>query len=74
MVAPNELNPADKMNYPLLNHRRQANVCVTCDRFITGTSDIKWINKHTLLQHEKRLQDPELTEPIKQCYQVLVKS
>ena len=37
---------------------------------ITGTADIKWVHKQTLLEHAKRLQDSELTEPVKHCYKV----
>lgn len=70
-IGKNELNPNQMINYPLLNHCHQANVCVVCDRFITGTADIKWIYKQTLLEHGKRLKDSELTEPVKQCYKVL---
>jgi hypothetical protein len=28
---------------PLYDQLRQANVCVICDRFITGTADLNWI-------------------------------
>jgi hypothetical protein len=37
---------------PIYDQVYQANVCVTCDRFITGTAEIKWIKKNTLLQHK----------------------
>jgi hypothetical protein len=45
------------VDFPLAGMCHQANVCVCCDRFITGTSEIKWINKTVLLLNEKRLQD-----------------
>jgi len=33
----------------------QANVCVILDRFETGTAEITWIKKNTLLQHKSQL-------------------
>ena len=33
------------IDFPLAGMWHQANVCVCCDRFITGTNEIKWINK-----------------------------
>ena len=44
------------VDFPLAGMCHQANVCVCCDRFIIGTSEIKWINKTVLLFNEKRLQ------------------
>lgn len=38
--------------FPLLGMFHQANVCVCCNRFISGTGNIKWINKAILLSHE----------------------
>jgi hypothetical protein len=36
------------INYPLLGlGLHQANVCVACDRFITGIAEIKWVAKDT---------------------------
>ena len=61
-IGQNELNPNQTINYPLLNHCHQANVCVVCDRFVTGTTDIKWIHKFTLLEHGKKLHNLELPE------------
>jgi hypothetical protein len=37
---------------PIYDQVYQAYVCVICDRFITGTAEIKWIKKNTLLQHK----------------------
>jgi hypothetical protein len=48
----------------------QANVCVICDRFITGTAEIKWIKKNALLQHTSRLSIPRHKKELQQCYQV----
>jgi len=48
----------------------QANVCVICDRFITGTAEIKWIKKNALLQHKSRLSIPRHKKELQQCYQV----
>jgi hypothetical protein len=59
------------INFPLAGMCHQANVCVCCDRFITGTSEIKWINKTVLLIHEKRLQDSDLSCLLQNCYNVL---
>jgi hypothetical protein len=59
------------INFPLAGMCHQANVCVCCDRFITGTSEIKWINKTVLMIHEKRLQDSELSCLLQNCYNVL---
>ena len=69
-ISPNELDLNQTINYPLLNHFHQANVCLVCDRFMTSTADIKWNHKQTLLEHGRRLQDSEVTEPVKQCYKV----
>jgi hypothetical protein len=41
---------------PIYDQLHQANVCVMCDRFITGTAELFWIHKSTLLQHKSRLQ------------------
>ena len=59
------------INFPLAGMCHQANVCVCCDRFITGTSEIKWINETILLIHEKRLQDSDLSCLLQNCYNVL---
>ena len=59
------------IQFPLLGMCHQANVCVCCDRFITGTSDIKWINKAVLLSNKDRLQDSELSNSLNSCYNVL---
>ncbi len=40
---------------PLYDQLHQANVCIICDRFITGTADLNWIKKNTLIQHKARL-------------------
>ncbi len=32
---------------PIYDQVHQANVCVICDRFITGTAEIKWIKKNS---------------------------
>ena len=57
--------------FPLLGMCHQANVCVCCDRFITGTSEVKWINKAVLLCNKDRLQDSELSISLQNCYNVL---
>ena len=36
----------------------------------TGTAEIKWIKKNTLLQHKLRLSTPGLKKELQQCYQV----
>jgi hypothetical protein len=36
---------------PIYDQLHQANVCVICDLFITGTAELFWIHKNTLLQH-----------------------
>jgi hypothetical protein len=56
---------------PLYDQLHQANVCVICDRFITGTADLNWIEKHTLLQHKARLTIPGINSELQKCYQVL---
>jgi hypothetical protein len=48
----------------------QANVCVICDRFITGTADLNWIKKNTLIQHKARLTIPDINSELQKCYQV----
>jgi hypothetical protein len=55
---------------PIYDQVHQANVCVICDRFITGTAEIKWIKNNTLLQHKSRLSIPGLKKELQQCYQV----
>jgi hypothetical protein len=45
----------EKNEIPLYDQIHQANVCVICDRFITGTAELNWIKKNTLLQHKSRL-------------------
>jgi hypothetical protein len=56
--------------FPLRNECHQANVCVACDRFISGTGDVKWIHKKTLLLNEDRLADSDLSDTLKGCYKV----
>jgi flagellar biosynthesis GTPase FlhF len=58
------------IHYPLKGMCHQANVCVCCDRFITGTNEVKWISKETLIRNQFRLQDHELTVSLKNCYNV----
>jgi len=36
---------------PIYDQLHQANVCVICDRYITGINDLYWIKKNTLLSH-----------------------
>ena len=54
----------------LYDQLHQANVCVICDRFITGTADLNWIKKNTLLQHKTRLTLPGINMELQKCYQV----
>jgi hypothetical protein len=56
--------------YPLRGLCHQANVCVCCDRFITGTDEVRWISKQNLLVNHERLIDNELPEGLKNCYKV----
>jgi hypothetical protein len=58
------------MDFPLRGMVHQANVCVCCDRFITGVSEVKWIKKQVLLLHHRRLMDDELPKALKDCYMV----
>ena len=58
------------MDFPLRGMFHQANVCVCCDRFITGVSEVKWIKKQILLLHHRRLMDDELPKALKDCYRV----
>jgi hypothetical protein len=58
------------MDFPLRGMFHQANICVCCDRFITGVSEIRWIKKQMLLFHHRRLIDDELPEALKNCYKV----
>ncbi len=55
---------------PIYDQVHQANVCVICDRFITGIAEMKWIKKNTLLQYKSRLSIPGLKKELQQCYQV----
>jgi hypothetical protein len=55
---------------PLYDQSHQANVCVICDRFITGAADLNWIKKNTLLQHKTRLTIPGINSELQKCYQV----
>ncbi len=48
----------------------EANVCIICDRFITGTADLNWIKKNTLIQHKARLTIPDINSELQKCYQV----
>ena len=52
---------------PLYDQLHQANVCVICDRFITGTADLNWIQKNTLLQHKTRLTIPGINSELQKC-------
>ena len=45
------------IHFPLKGMCHQANVCVCCDRFITGTSEVEWISKVILIRKQSRLQD-----------------
>ena len=56
---------------PIYDQLHQANVCVICDRYITGINDLYWIKKNTLLSHHARLCIPTLDDQLKQCYQVI---
>ena len=56
---------------PIYDQIHQANVCVICDRYITGINDLYWIKKKTLLSHHARLCIPTLDDQLKQCYQVI---
>ena len=58
------------INFPLRGLCHQANVCVCCDRFITGTDEVRWISKRNLLVNQERLIDEELPEGLKDCYKV----
>jgi len=49
---------------PLYDQLHQANVCVICDIFITGTADKNWIEKNTLLQHKTRLTTPDINSEL----------
>jgi hypothetical protein len=53
------------IHYPLQGMCHQANDCVRCDRFITGTNEVKWISKETLIRNQFRLQDHELSVSFK---------
>jgi hypothetical protein len=59
---------------PLYDEIHQANVCVCfcviCGRFITGTAELNWIEKSTLLSHKSRLVIPDINSELQQCYQV----
>ena len=56
---------------PLYDQIHQSNVCVCCDRFITGTEELNWINKKTLLSNRIRLMNPDITnETLRACYRV----
>jgi hypothetical protein len=55
---------------PIYDQLHQANVCVNCDCFITGTAELFWIHKSTLLQHKPRLQIQDLNPNLQQCYKV----
>jgi hypothetical protein len=61
----------EKIEIPLYDQIHQANVCVICDRFITGTAELNWIKKITLLQHKSRLVISDINSELQQCYQVL---
>ena len=58
------------VHIPIYDQLHQANVCVICDRFITGTAELFWIHKNTLLQHKSRLQIQDLNPNLQQCYKV----
>jgi hypothetical protein len=53
------------INFPLQGLCHQANVCVCCDRFITGTGEVRWISKRNLLVNKERLVDEELPEGLR---------
>jgi len=55
---------------PLYDQLHQANVCIICDRFITGTADLNWIKKNTLIQHKARLTIQNINSELQKCYQV----
>jgi hypothetical protein len=55
---------------PQYDQLHQANVCVICDRFVTGTADLNWIKKNTLIQHKARLTIPDINSELQKCYQV----
>jgi hypothetical protein len=61
----------EKMEIPLYDQIHQANVCVICDRFITGTAELNWISNIILLQHKSRLVISDINSELQQCYQVL---
>jgi len=48
----------------------QANDCIISDRFITGTADLNWIKKNTLIQHKARLSIQNINSELQKCYQV----
>ena len=60
----------NSISFPLVNHIHQANVCVICDRFITGTNEVKWVSKETLKIHRKRFSDNTLPNALQSCYNV----
>jgi hypothetical protein len=60
----------EKIEIPLYDQIHQANVCVICDRFITGTAELNWIKKITLLQHKSRLVISDINSELQQCYQI----
>ena len=37
---------------------------------ITGTADLNWIKKNTLIQHKARLTIPDINSELQKCYQV----
>jgi hypothetical protein len=56
---------------PLFNQIHQSNVCVCCDRFLTGTEELNWINKKTLIANRVGLMNPDITnETLRACYRV----
>jgi hypothetical protein len=59
---------------PLYDQLHQANVCVICDRFITGTADLNRIKNNTLIQHKARLTIPDINSELQKCtkFQILI--
>jgi len=54
----------------LLQKQRKRTMMVVGFRGNTGTAEIKWIKKNTLLQHKSRLSIPGLKKELQKCYRV----
>jgi len=52
----------DSSSFPLYEQCHQANVCVCCDNFISGTDELHWIKKTILLQQKSWLILPKFEE------------